>query len=195
MPVTVLSSGFHPVPETCHWARRALKSSDINLPDTTLSAFTNTPILQLFSLFPQIKAVAGDDLSDLSPADFAQFTEAAGWLTAARWMLMPRTEDEQIVVSAKIAELAVVYKVTLPSEFAMFFESEGYKALYQMSMISPLLFQQNLALSGIAVSHPDHHFEYRAGFCSPFTNSGFCLDNGFGGFPYGSGFGFTTPRY
>lgn len=159
------------------WARRALKATLSNLPNGTISPFVTTPLLSVFNQFPQIKLEAGSDLADLSLADRAQLAEAVGWFTAARWIQLPRTEDEQIIVRAKISELEVVYKVFEPGEFALIFEMEGYKALYQMSMLYSLIgdLSASGSLTGVYLNTPTYLT------CTGTCN--YCLANALNPFP------------
>jgi len=141
------------------WARRVLRSTEVELPDAEIDALFVTPLLEIGNLYPALRvAGGGPEMPDLSALDAGQVAEALGWMVGARWLMLPRTEDDQIVVKAKIGELEVTYKIQDPEKLAEHFLAQAWRALFQTTVLAPILQDQRenggAGLSGIVGVNP-----------------------------------------
>lgn len=118
------------------WARDALRETDENLTNDELALVTKSSVRRLLLLYPQIVTEGGADLATLSAEDRDCFDEAAGFLVAARWIIRPRPEGEEVVIKSKIAQLEEVYQVSDINTLLEFYREECRAAISGISFIS-----------------------------------------------------------
>lgn len=118
------------------WARDALRETDENLTDEELALVAKSSARRLLLLYPQVRDEGGSTLTGLSADDRDCFDEACGYLVAARWIIRPRPEGEEIVVKSKIAQLEEVYQVADLRTLLEFYREECRLAISGISFIS-----------------------------------------------------------
>lgn len=111
------------------WVRTLMRTDEASLPDEELELIGASTANRLLGSFPALQTAYGADLSSMTAAQRAFFDEAAGHLIAARFIVLPRPEGEELVTRFQIGPLQEQYKVPDMEALAARWVQDAYDAL------------------------------------------------------------------